>query len=349
MNPPTAALMLPLLRRAEPERAHRLAVLGLRLGLAGRATEADDPVLASRVLGLLLRNPLGLAAGFDKDALAIRGLQRQGFGFVEAGTVTPRAQPGNARPRVFRLVEDGAVINRYGFNNRGVAAFAGRLARLPRRRTVPVGANVGLNKDGADAERDYPALIAAVAPWADYLVINVSSPNTPGLRDLQGEARLRSILRAVRAGVPERPPLLVKVAPDLRPGVLEGIVEVAVEGGAEGLVVSNTTVARPDGLRSPLRWEAGGLSGTPLFAASTALLAQAHRLSRGRLVLVGAGGVASGADALAKLRAGASLVQVYTAFALEGPGLVRRIKRELAELLRRDGFRGVAEAVGTAA
>lgn len=348
MTPALATALSPLLRRMDAERAHRLAVLALRLGLAGRAAAADHPALATRVMGLPFANPIGLAAGFDKDAAAVRGLSRLGFGFVETGTVTPRPQPGNPGPRVFRLPEDRAVINRYGMNGLGLAAYAARLAGLPRRRRVPVGANVGINKDGADPERDYPALVAAVAPHADYVVINVSSPNTPGLRDLQGEARLGSILGAIASAVPQRPPLLVKVAPDLPEAGLEAVIEAAVAHGVEGLIVGNTTVSRPETLRSRHAAEPGGLSGAPLLALSTAVLARAHRLAGGRLVLVGCGGVSTGADVLAKLRAGAQLVQLYTAFAYSGPALVGRLKAELLEAMRREGFRTVGEAVGTA-
>lgn len=345
MTPWIATAVSPLLRRLEAERAHRLAVLALRLGMAGRGAP-DDSALASEVLGLRFPNPIGLAAGFDKEASAVRGLARLGFGFVETGTVTPLPQEGNPRPRVFRLEADGAVINRYGLNSRGLAAYVARLAALPRRRAVPVGANVGINKEGADPERDYPALVAAVSPYVDYVAINISSPNTPGLRDLQGEARLRSILAAVQAAVPVRPPLLVKVAPDLPAAGLEAVVEAAVAHGVEGLIVANTTIARADTLRSRHASQAGGLSGTPLFAASTAMLARAHALAAGRLVLVGCGGVATGADVLAKLRAGASLVQVYTAFAYTGPALLGQIKRELLAAMRAEGFRTVGEAVG---
>lgn len=345
MTPSLASALMPLMARADPERAHRLAITALRLGLAGRDAQPDDPALQVHALRLRFRNPIGLAAGFDKDAMALRGLRRLGFGLIEAGSVTPLPQPGNPRPRVFRLHEDAAVINRYGLNNRGIAAFVARLAALPRG-SVPVGANVGINKEGADPERDLPALVAAVAPHADYVVINVSSPNTPGLRDLQGEARLASILAAIAAGAPRRPPLLVKVAPDLPEGGLEAVVETAVRHGVDGLIVSNTTVARPDTLRSRWAGEAGGLSGRPLRDASTRLVARAHRLAAGRLVLVGCGGVATGADVLAKVRAGATLVQLYTAFSLAGPGLVPRLKRELSAALRQQGFSRVQDAVG---
>lgn len=309
---------------------------------------ADDPILRIEALGRAFANPIGLAAGFDKDARAVGPLLGLGFGFVETGTVTPRPQAGNPRPRLFRLAEDRAVINRMGFNNEGLARYRARLAGLADR-PAPVGANLGINKEGADPERDFPALVSAVAPLADYVVINVSSPNTPGLRDLQREAELSRILAAVASAVPNRPPLLVKVAPDLSPEGLAAVVETAIASAAAGLIVSNTTIARPPGLRSAARDEPGGLSGAPLFEPSTAMLARAYRLARGRLALIGVGGVASGADALAKIEAGASLVQLYTSFAYEGPRLIGRIKRELAALLRAGGFGAVSEAVGLGA
>ena len=344
MTPTLATALTPVLRQMEAERAHRLAITALRLGLAGQDRTPDDPALAVRVMGLQFRNPIGLAAGFDKDAAAIRPLRRLGFGLIEVGTVTPRPQPGNPVPRVFRLAEDGAVINRYGMNNRGVDAFVRRLAAV-RRGPVPVGVNVGINKDGADPARDYPALVAAVTPYADYVVINVSSPNTPGLRDLQGSVPLRAILAAI-AALPSRPPLLVKIAPDQGPAALADLVAVCVDGGADGLIVSNTTVARPDTLRGAARMEAGGLSGAPLRDASTAILRSAARLAAGRLVLIGCGGVATGADALDKIMAGATLVQLYTAFSIDGPALIGRIKRELSAALRASGFRSVQDAIG---
>ncbi len=334
---------MPALRHLDAERAHRLAILALRLGVAGRDRSVDDPALAVHAMGLRFSNPIGLAAGFDKDARALRGLSRLGFGLIEAGTVTPLPQAGNPLPRVFRLEADRAVINRYGLNNAGLDPFVAHLAARPRR--VPVGANVGINKSGADPERDYPALVRAVAPHADYIVINVSSPNTPGLRDLQGEGPLGAILAAIRAGVPTRPPLLVKVAPDLPPGGLAAIVETCVSFGVQGLVVSNTTVTRP-GLRSHHASEAGGLSGRPLRDLSTAVLRDAARVAAGRLTLIGCGGVSTGADVLAKIKAGADLVQLYTAFSYEGPALIPRLKQELRAALRHQGFRTVAHAKG---
>ncbi len=340
-----ATAALPLLRLLDAERAHALALRALRLGLVGGGAAApDDPRLAVHVFGHDFTNPIGLAAGFDKDATALSGLMRLGFGFIEAGTVTSRSQPGNPRPRLFRLAADGAVINRMGFNNAGIDAFVRRLAAV--RQRVPVGANVGLNKQDAVPERDYPALVAAVAPHAAYVVVNVSSPNTPGLRDLQAAPRLGAILAAIRRAVPDAPPLLVKLAPDLASADLPGIVAACVDAGAAGLVVSNTTLARPGGLRSRHAGEAGGLSGAPLFAPSTAMLAAVARLAAGRLVLIGVGGVATGRQALQKIRAGASLVQLYTGFALHGPALIPRLKRELLAALDADGFAGVADAVG---
>jgi len=352
MTPGLASALMPLLRGMDAEAAHGLALRALNLGLAGRGAETDDPVLATEAFGISFRNPLGLAAGFDKDAAAVLPLLRLGFGFVEAGTVTPLPQAGNPRPRLFRLPEDRAVINRMGFNNNGLEAFRARLAALPRPLPGIVGANIGINKEGGIPERDYPALYAALAPFADYVVVNVSSPNTPGLRDLQGEERLAGILDAVgaaRAGLERAPPLLVKLAPDLADAALEPLVEACAARGVSGLVLTNTTVGRPENLRGRHRGEAGGLSGAPLRDRATDVLRRCFRLARGRLALIGAGGVSSGEDALSKIRAGASLVQLYTGFALAGPALVPRLKRDLAAALRREGFASVAGAVGTGA
>jgi dihydroorotate dehydrogenase len=340
-----ASALLPLLRRMEPEQAHDLVLRALPLGLSGRSRVPDDPVLSITVLGHRFSNPIGLAAGFDKGAVAAGALMRLGFGFVETGTVTPLPQPGNPKPRLFRLEQDHAVINRLGFNNAGLDAYLSRLAAL-RDRPVPLGANVGINKEGADPVRDYPALVAAVAPLADYAVINISSPNTPNLRDLQSEARLREILAAV-AAVPNRPPVLVKIAPDLSPEGLAAVVETCVDHEVMGLIVGNTTITRPAGLRSQLARESGGLSGVPLFHLSTTMLARTFLLARGRLTLIGAGGVFSGADALTKIRAGASLVQLYTGFAYQGPALIPRMKAELAIALKSAGFAQLQDAVGS--
>ncbi len=342
-----ASAALPLLRRLDPEQAHTLALKALRLGLTGAAAFDDHPALRISAFGRSFSNPIGLAAGFDKNAEAGPPLLRLGFGFVETGTVTPRPQAGNPRPRIFRLTADRAIINRLGFNNRGLDVYRANLARLLDR-SIPLGANVGINKEGADPVRDYPALIAAVAPLVDYAVINVSSPNTPGLRDLQGEAQLQAILTSV-AAVPDRPPILVKIAPDLSPDGLAAVVETCISAGVQGLIVSNTTISRPSGLRSPFANQAGGLSGIPLRTLSTSMLARAFLLAQGRLTLIGAGGVFTGQDALTKIQAGASLVQLYTAFAYHGPALIPRLKAELLTALRADRFETIQQAVGSRA
>ena len=342
-----SSFALPLLRLLDPEQAHTLAIKALSWGLGTNRSEPDHPALATEALGLRFSNPIGLAAGFDKNAAAGPALLRIGFGFVETGSVTPRPQPGNPRPRIFRLMQDQGVINRLGFNNLGLDVYLRNLQALAVR-AIPLGANVGINKEGADPLRDYPALIAAVGKLVDYAVINVSSPNTPGLRDLQSEAQLRAILRAV-AAVGNRPPILVKIAPDLSHDGLAAVVETCVEEGIQGLIVGNTTISRPAGLKSPHAGQAGGLSGRPLFPLSTAMLARASLLAGGRLVLVGAGGVFTGQDALLKIQAGASLVQLYSSFALHGPALIPRLKAELLTALREAGFGSVRDAVGTRA
>jgi dihydroorotate dehydrogenase len=346
-----ARLAFPLLQRLPPERAHDLTLRALEARIAGRRRVADDAILAIRVWDIDFPNPIGLAAGFDKDARVPDAMLGFGFGAVEIGSVTPRPQPGNPKPRLFRLPEDGAVINRFGFNSRGLEAAAAKLAAR-RGRPGIVGANIGKNRDSTDAFADYERGVRTLAPLVQYLVVNISSPNTPGLRDLQRRssvAELTERLLAARdAAVPHRPPpLLLKIAPDLAPEDCSDIAEVALNYGIDGLVVANTTVARPPTLLSEHAHEPGGLSGKPLFEPSTALLAEMYRLTGGRIPLVGVGGVASGADAYAKIRAGASLVQLYTALVYGGPDLVRQIKRELAALLRRDGVRRVADAVGS--
>jgi len=346
-SPAAVSALMPALRWMDAESAHNLAIEALRRGLVNASRDRDDTALQVRALGCLFPNPLGLAAGFDKNAIAVKPLMNLGFGFVEAGTVTPRPQSGNPQPRLFRLPRQNAVINRMGFNNEGVAVFRARLSALQARQ-CPLGVNIGINKDGAEPERDYPALVAALTPFADYIAINVSSPNTPGLRDLQSEARLSAILSAINATVPVRPPLLVKISPDLSDAGLEAVVACAIRNGAAGLIVGNTTISRPADLAGRNAKQAGGLSGAPLFARSTAMLARVHRLAAGRLILIGCGGVRTGADALAKIQAGASLVQVYTAFAYVGPVLIARIKAELLDALRANGFATIAEARGTA-
>ena len=338
------------LRWLDPEDAHSLALAGLKAGLGPVDRSRPDPRLAISLAGLALPNPLGLAAGFDKNAEVAGPMLRAGFGFVECGTVTPLPQPGNPRPRLFRLSQDGAVINRLGFNNRGQEAFAGALAARPTRGVV--GANIGANKDSSDRVADYVCGLERLWGLADYFTINISSPNTPGLRDLQGKAALEDLLGAIRNARERmesggRTPVFLKVAPDLTEAEVIGIAEAALAYGLTGLVVANTTVERPASLKDALRAETGGLSGAPLMDRSTRLLKAFRQASAGRLILIGVGGVASGADAYAKIRAGASAVQLYTALIFEGPGLVVRLRAELAARLSVDGFSCVADAVGT--
>jgi dihydroorotate dehydrogenase len=332
-----------LLRRLDPEDAHRLTVAALKAGLGPRETAAPDPILATSLAGLALPNPIGLAAGFDKNAEVPGPMLAAGFGFVECGTATPKAQAGNPRPRLFRLAADGAVINRLGFNNAGLEAFAAALAGRPP--TGVVGANIGANKDSADRVADYVAGVRRLAGLADYFTINISSPNTPGLRDLQGRGALEDLLGAVSEARPAAP-VFLKVAPDLAEADIAAITETAVKFALAGLIVSNTTIERPAGLRDRHSGEAGGLSGVPLLAPSTRLLGAFHRAAAGRLVLIGTGGIASGADAYGKIRAGASAVQLYSALVFRGPGLVGAIRRDLAARLRADGFSSLAQAVG---
>ncbi|ALJ34476.1 quinone-dependent dihydroorotate dehydrogenase [Azospirillum brasilense] len=344
----------PILRSFDPETAHGLTIKALSSGLMPPVREKDDPILRSRVFGLDFANPVGLAAGFDKNAEVVDAMLRLGFGFVEAGSVTPRPQPGNPRPRLFRVPEQGAVINRMGFNNEGLEPFVQRLERRQsggRKAPGLVGANLGKNKDTVEAADDYVLGVTRVAALADYLVVNVSSPNTPGLRALQGRDPLRTLLGRVldarsACRLAKAPPVLLKIAPDLTDEDKADIAAVALESGIDGLIVSNTTIARPAEIPEPLRGEAGGLSGKPLFAPSTAVLREMYGLTGGKLPLVGVGGIASGADAYAKIRAGASLVQLYSALVYAGPALVLAIRRDLAALLRRDGFVSLSDAVG---
>ena len=338
----------PLLDRIDPERAHRLAIAALKSGLIAGDRRADAPSLAQTLFGRNFPNPIGLAAGFDKDGEVYAQALGLGFGFVELGSVTPRPQDGNPRPRLFRLTADRAVINRMGFNNRGIAAMAERLKGRDATRGI-VGINLGKNKDQTDAAADYAAGTRLLGPLADYLVINVSSPNTPGLRALQSRDALVALIAAVlaaRAALPRHPPLLLKIAPDLIDADRQDIAEVALDSGLDGLIVSNTTIARPSGLDPRFAGEAGGLSGRPLREPSTEVLRDLYRRTGGKLPIIGVGGVASAADAYAKIRAGASLVQIYSALVFEGPGLVRRIKDGLAALLAGDGFAHIAEAIG---
>ncbi len=339
------------LRVLDAEDAHRLTVRLLRAGLGPRPRPVRGGVdLAVELCGLRLDACVGLAAGFDKNAEVADAMLAAGFGFVECGSVTPRPQAGNPRPRLFRLAADQAVINRMGFNNDGLEAVAARLAR--RARTGVVGANIGANKDSADRAGDYAIGLQRLWTLADYFVLNVSSPNTPGLRALQGAAALDGLLGRIaatrRALAAERGdhPVFLKVAPDLDAGEIEAIVEAAVAYGIDAIVVGNTTLARPPSLTSPGREEAGGLSGAPLMAPSTEVLRRFFTAARGRLALIGTGGIGTGEDAYAKIRAGARAVQLYSAMVYEGPGLIGRIRRDLASRLAADGFASVAEAVG---
>jgi len=338
----------PLLDRIDPEQAHRLAIAALKAGLIAADRRPDPPILAQTIFGMGFPNPIGLAAGFDKDGEVYRQTLNLGFGFVELGSVTPQPQRGNPRPRLFRLTADRAVINRMGFNNHGIDAMAARLANRNTGQGI-VGINLGKNKDQPDAAADYAAGARRLGPLADYMVINVSSPNTPGLRALQSREALTALIEAVlavRADLARRPPLLLKIAPDLTDADRQDIAEVALTSRLDGLIISNTTIARPAGLDPRFAQEAGGLSGRPLLQPATEVLRDIYRRTRGALPIVGVGGVASAEDAYAKIRAGACLVQLYTALVFEGPGLVRRIKDGLALLLARDGFANVADAVG---
>jgi dihydroorotate dehydrogenase len=345
--------MMWLARLLPPETAHNLALRGLALVGNGSRPQSNAQQLQQQLWGRSLTNPIGVAAGLDKDGIAIAGLARLGFGAVEIGSVTPRPQPGNPQPRLFRLEEDGAVVNRMGFNSAGHEAVFRRLNQYRHRagNAGPlIGVNLGKNRDSEDPGADYAAGIARFSGLADYLVINISSPNTPGLRSLQAAQPLRALLdrlAEVRGRIGSRPPLLLKLAPDLLPDERAVAAEIAIAFAVDGLILGNTTLSRPPELRSRHRNEAGGLSGRPLFALSTSVLADFARLTQGCLTLVGVGGVASGADAYAKIRAGASLVQLYTALIYQGPGLVHRVKAELTQLLARDGCSCVTAAIGS--
>ena len=346
-----------LLFQLAPESAHRVGMLGLRMlrddpelcqWLRARALRSVTPELAVEVAGMRFEHPLALAAGLDKDAEAVDGLFACGFSAVEIGTVTPRPQPGNPRPRLFRLPEHRALINRMGFNNHGAAVAAEHLRRRSWR-PAPLGVNVGKNKDTPlqQAVEDYVACVDALAPLGDYVVVNASSPNTPGLRKLQEPEQLTALLRAVQERlqrVAPGKPLFLKIAPDLTPEAVDEVVDVVRACGLSGLIATNTTVARP--FEHPLAKEAGGLSGAPVREPANAVIRRAWLRSGGALPIIGVGGVFTAQDVYEKLRAGASLVQAYTGFIYEGPGMVRRVVQELGALLARDGFRSVREAVG---
>lgn len=333
----------PLLFRMDAERAHRFTIAMLkRKPLKGGPV--DDPILASEVAGLLFPNPVGLAAGVDKDAEAPLAFLDMGLGFAEVGTLTPDPQEGNPRPRVFRLAEDRAIINRLGFNNRGQAAAQARL-RLYARRPGPIGINIGANKDSPDRIADYAKGARAMCPFADYMTINISSPNTPGLRALQDRGMLEALLAAVIENNRHQCPVFLKVAPDLELADVADIAEIAAEKKVSALIVSNTTIGRP-ALLSASASETGGLSGAPLAPLAMRKLVEFQAVCGTAMPLISVGGIASGADAYARIRAGASLVQLYTALIYEGPDLGARIARDLAALLRRDGFKCLSDAIG---
>jgi dihydroorotate dehydrogenase len=357
-------LLRPLLFRLDPEKAHTLALKLLKKGIGPKAKNDSDPLLHTTVCGLEFRNPLGLAAGFDKNAEAISETLNFGFGFTEIGTITPLPQDGNPKPRLFRAIEAEAVINRFGFNSDGMDECLRRIkawhdeTRLPKHddfknskiRRGFVGMNIGKNRESKNSVGDYVTGYKLIAPYADYITVNISSPNTPGLRDLQDREPLADLLgqlMAAREQGMRKPPLFIKIAPDLTDAQQADIASVVLDAGVQGLIIGNATVTRGNSLPPQFAREQGGLSGRPLFQLSTDVLARMYKLTGGKIPLIGCGGVSSGADVYAKICAGASLVQIYTALVFKGPGLVRRTARELADLLRRDGHKSVSEAVGT--
>lgn len=342
-------LGLRALHQMDPERAHAVSLVALRSGVLPLPGHITSPRLATSLAGLALNNPVGLAAGYDKNAQAVAPLSRAGFGFIEVGAATPRAQMGNDKPRLFRLAQDRAVINRFGFNNQGMGAIAQRLAAR-KRGSVPVGLNLGANKDSSDRAADFAAVLAKCGPFVDFATVNVSSPNTEKLRDLQGPAALTALLARVmetRAALSQPIPIFLKIAPDLGSDDIAQIAEVALGAGIQGIIATNTTLAR-DGLISHHAGEKGGLSGAPLFEKSTRILAQLSQATHGRLPLIGVGGISTSEQAYAKIRAGACAVQLYSALVYHGLSLIPTIARGLDGLLARDGFACVADAVGTA-
>ena len=346
-------LARPLLFKIEPETAHRAMIRAMRAGVIKPCGgSVSSPMLEQDLFGLRFPNPVGLAAGFDKDAEVVGPALALGFGFVEAGTVTPKPQKGNPRPRVFRAPDHGAVINRMGFPNGGLARFKSNLeAHYNRSVEGIVGINIGMNKEQKDPASDYCALIEALGPMADYLTINISSPNTPGLRDLQKKEALSALLGRVMAArkdaCPDNPPaLLVKLAPDLDEAQQEEIAHTLVECKVDGVILTNTTLERPEDLPEDFRSQAGGLSGVPLRDKSTEVIRNFYRLSKGALPIIGVGGVSSGAHAYEKIRAGACLVQLYTGMIYEGPNIAASINKELLGLMERDGIGNISEAVG---
>jgi len=340
-----------VMRKLPAERAHNTTIKALKAGLGPVAIKTDSPELITEVGGLTLPNPVGLAAGFDKNCEVPDSMLAAGFGFVECGTVTPRPQVGNPRPRLFRLTEDQAVINRMGFNNSGLGPFKERLEKRQGKDGI-VGANLGANKDSTDRVADYVSGLKSLWGLSDYFTINISSPNTPGLRDLQNENAMDELLgrlaeaRAELTGDTPSYPMFLKVAPDIDMGEIERITTQARTYGMNAIIVSNTTIARPDSLQSPHKGEGGGLSGAPLFERSTEILREFYAAAEGKIDLIGVGGIGNGEQAYAKIRAGAKAVQLYSALVFQGPGLVTEINRDLKARLKADGFKSIGEAVG---
>ncbi|WP_170577598.1 quinone-dependent dihydroorotate dehydrogenase [Ruegeria arenilitoris] len=343
----TEKLGLAVLHKMDPEAAHGMSIKALKAGLAPMPGPVISPRLKTHVAGLDLPNPVGLAAGFDKNGEVLTPLSRTGFGFIEVGAVTPRPQPGNPKPRLFRLTEDKAAINRFGFNNEGMEVMARRLADRPK--NAIIGLNLGANKESDDRPGDFAKVLAHCAEHLDFATVNVSSPNTEKLRDLQGKAALGALLGGVietRNGLSRPLPIFLKIAPDLTEAELQDIADVAKETGVDAVIATNTTLSR-DGLRSGHKGQTGGLSGAPLFEKSTRVLAQLSQLTEGKIPLIGVGGISSAEQAYAKICAGASAVQLYTALVYGGISLAADIAQGLDKLLERDGFNNVAQAVGS--
>lgn len=344
----------PALFRIDAEHAHNLTLKALKSGLLPPCKPVNDPALEVQLWDLKFPNPVGLAAGFDKNAEVIGPALDMGFGFAEAGTVTPRPQTGNDKPRVFRDPPNEAVINRMGFPNEGMSVFKANLEKfLARKRRAPgiVGVNIGMNKGQTEPAKDYAILIKMLAPMADYLTINISSPNTPGLRDLQKREPLLELLNAVkderkRACGDHPPPMLVKLAPDLDEAQCEELAATIIESGIDGIVLTNTTLDRPDYLSKGFKDEKGGLSGKPVREKSTATIKRFYKLTKGKLPIIGIGGISSGADAYEKIKAGASLVQLYTGLVYQGPTIAATINEDLLKLVKADGYKNISEAVG---
>ena len=346
-----ASIVAPLLFCLDAERAHSLALISLKLGFSPRYLEKPDPILKSKLWGMEFPTPIGLAAGFDKNAEVFKSLLNLGFGFVETGTVTPIPQKGNDKPRMFRLPEDLGFINRLGFNNKGLDYYTKNIERWRNQHgNGVVGVNIGKNANTADDLSDFVVGVNALSDYASYLAINISSPNTPGLRDLQSRIKLRKLLESVilaRENSNKSPPILMKMAPDLDGSEIIDIAEVAIETKIDGIIVSNTTIERPATLKNKNRSERGGLSGEPLFEMSTDLLRTMYRLTDGKIPLIGVGGISTGAQAYEKIKAGASLVQLYSAMVYQGPKIALLIAKELALLLKKDRITSVSEAVGS--